>query len=94
MVPMESKRDQHDNTTSPQTNKNAPGSDAGFYAALALVGQVGLFIALPMVFGALFGQFLDRTVHDSAPIATIFGLLLGLAAGVFLVVRMISRLPQ
>lgn len=63
--------------------------------ALALVGQVGFSIALPMVFGAFLGQYLDSGVfHDKASIATIFGLLLGLAAGVTLVIRVVSRLPS
>lgn len=74
--------------------KDPTNSDSSFYAALALVGQLGFSVALPMVFGALLGQFLDHTVHDHAPIATLIGLLLGLAAGVSLALRMINRLPQ
>jgi len=73
--------------------EHRPNNDAAsFYRALALVGQVGLYIAIPMVLGAFLGQFLDRTIH-SAPLATIIGLLLGLAAGVALVVRAVSRIP-
>lgn len=75
-------------------SQKRPESNAGFYRALALVGQVGFYIALPMVIGAIGGQFLDKTLHDKAPFATIFGLLLGLAAGVALVVRVVSRLPD
>jgi ATP synthase protein I len=75
-------------------SQKRPDSNAGFYRALALVGQVGFFIALPMVLGALGGRFLDQTLHDKAPLATILGLLLGLAAGVALVVRLVSRLPD
>lgn len=67
-------------------------SNAEFIGALALVGQVGLYIALPTLFGAFLGHFLDTgVIHDSAPIATIIGLLLGLAAGVTLVIRAVSR---
>ena len=101
---MESKRDQHNNsnrqaaaktTTGKGGTGNGPSENSSFYSALALVGQVGFYIALPMVFGALFGQFLDHTITQHvAPLATIFGLLLGLAAGVSLVVRLINRLPQ
>ncbi len=74
---------------------NNPSNDnAGFYRALALVGQVGFYIAVPMVLGAFLGRFLDNALfHDTASLATIFGLLLGLAAGVALVVRAIMRLP-
>jgi len=68
--------------------------NAGFYQALALVGQVGFYIALPMVLGAFFGRFLDTSLHDKASLATIFGLLLGLAIGIALVVRAINRLPS
>jgi F0F1-type ATP synthase assembly protein I len=75
-------------------SENSNNGNTGFYRALALVGQVGFYIALPMVLGAFLGQLLDRVTHDSAPLATIFGLLLGLAAGVALVVRAVSRLPQ
>jgi F0F1-type ATP synthase assembly protein I len=74
-------------------DKNRNNDTAGFFRALALVGQVGFYIALPMVLGAFLGQFLDNRIHDSAPLATIFGLLLGLAAGVALVVRAIIRMP-
>jgi F0F1-type ATP synthase assembly protein I len=75
-------------------SKDQRNNNAGFYSALALVGQVGFYIAVPMVLGAFLGQFLDSHVfHDPAPLATIFGLLLGLAAGVALVVRAVLRLP-
>jgi F0F1-type ATP synthase assembly protein I len=61
--------------------------------ALALIGQIGLTIALPPVFGGLAGQYLDHQVfHDPAPLATVFGLLLGLAAGITLAVRSVLRL--
>lgn len=75
-------------------NDKRNDSDGSVYGALALVGQVGLSIALPTVFGAFLGRFIDGALHDSAPIATILGLLFGLAAGVSLVVRAVSRLPK
>lgn len=75
------------------TNSNDNGNSS-FYRALALVGQVGFYIALPMVLGAFLGRFLDTSLHDNAPIATIFGLLLGLAIGIVLVVRAVSRLSS
>jgi F0F1-type ATP synthase assembly protein I len=75
--------------------KPSNNDTAGFMRALALVGQVGFYIAVPMVLGAFLGQLLDsRVLHDTAPLATIFGLLLGLAAGVALVVRAVMRMPQ
>ncbi len=62
-------------------------------SVLALVGAIGLYIALPPVFGAFAGRYLDNNVfHDSAPLATILGLLLGLAVGIALAVRSVLRL--
>jgi F0F1-type ATP synthase assembly protein I len=75
------------------TNSNDK-SNTQFYRALALVGQVGFYIALPMVLGAFLGRLLDSALHDKAPLATIFGLLLGLAIGIALVVRAVNRLAS
>ncbi|MEO7002049.1 MAG: AtpZ/AtpI family protein [Ktedonobacterales bacterium] len=58
-------------------------------AVFALVGQVGLSIALGAVLGAMLGVFIDSKLHTS-PIATLIGLLLGLAAGIYSVYRLIS----
>ncbi len=76
-------------------NDNEKQSESSSYAiALGLLVQVGFYIALPLVGGALLGQYIDQRLHDSTPLATIFGLLLGLAVGVTLVVRAIRSLPQ
>jgi F0F1-type ATP synthase assembly protein I len=75
-----------------QEKKNKSGNDRSFVIALALVGQVGFLIVIPPVVGAFLGQWLDHALHDTANLATIIGLLLGLAAGITLVVRMVSRL--
>jgi F0F1-type ATP synthase assembly protein I len=69
-------------------------NDESLLATMALIGQVGFYIALPPVMGGLVGQKIDNVLHNSTPLATILGLLLGLAIGVFLVVRAISRLPE
>jgi hypothetical protein len=61
------------------------------YAGLALVGEVGLTIALSMLAGVLIGRFIDSKLGTS-PIATLIGLLLGLAAGIYGVFRLISSL--
>jgi ATP synthase protein I len=60
-------------------------------APLALVGEVGLTIALSMLAGVLVGSFIDSHLHTS-PIATLLGLLLGLAVGIYGVYRLISSL--
>jgi F0F1-type ATP synthase assembly protein I len=61
------------------------------YTAFALLGQVGLTISLSMLAGVLIGRFIDSKL-DTSPIATLIGLLLGLAAGIFGVYRLISSL--
>jgi F0F1-type ATP synthase assembly protein I len=59
--------------------------------AFALVGQVGLTISLGAVLGLAAGLFIDSRLHSS-PVATIIGLLLGLAVGIYGVYRLISNL--
>jgi F0F1-type ATP synthase assembly protein I len=61
------------------------------YTGLALVGEVGLTIALSMLAGVGIGHFIDSKLGTS-PIATLIGLLLGLAAGIYGVYRLISSL--
>ncbi len=69
-------------------------SRSGFYATLALVGQVGFYIAAPLVAGAFIGEKIDGAFHNSTPFATLLGLLLGLVVGVVLVVRAVLQLPK
>jgi F0F1-type ATP synthase assembly protein I len=74
-------------------NRQANGLDRSSINALAVASQVGLGIVLPPVGGALIGWYLDSQVfHSSVPIATIIGLLLGLAAGIYGLFRLISLL--
>jgi len=61
-----------------------------FWAPFALVGQIGFTVAAPCLLGVAAGYFIDKTLHDPVPIATLIGLLLGLAAGVYGVYRLIS----
>jgi predicted F0F1-ATPase subunit len=61
------------------------------WSALALLGQVGLLIVVPMLLGLGIGIFVDRQLHSS-PVATLIGLLLGLAAGVYGVYRLVSSI--
>ena len=61
------------------------------YSGLALVGEVGLTISLSMLAGVGIGLFIDSKLGTS-PIATLIGLLLGLAAGIYGVYRLISSL--
>ena len=75
-------------------DKGKNGNNRSLYTALALAGQVGLSIVLPMVFGAFIGQAIDRALHDSVSLATIIGLLLGLAAGIYGVFRLIASVRK
>jgi len=75
-------------------NDQPKRSDTSFYTAIALLGQIGFFIALPLVGGTILGRFIDMSLHTSTPLATILGLLLGLAVGVALVVRAVSQLEK
>jgi predicted F0F1-ATPase subunit len=68
------------------SNKRPEPND---WTALALLGQVGLMIVVPMLLGVGLGLFVDRQFHTT-PIATLIGLLLGLAAGVYGVYRLVS----
>ncbi len=61
------------------------------YNAFALIGQVGLYIAGGALLGVAVGTFIDGKLH-SAPVATLIGLLLGLAVGIYGVFRLISSL--
>ncbi len=61
------------------------------YNAFALLGQVGLYIAGGALLGVAAGSFIDGKLN-SAPVATLIGLLLGLAVGIFGVFRLISSL--
>ncbi len=67
---------------------NKPPS-ANDWAGLVLVGQLGLTVAIPILLGIGAGLFIDSKLHSS-PIATLIGLLLGLAAGVYGAYRLIT----
>jgi ATP synthase protein I len=73
-----------------KSDKQRP-SRRGDLAAFALLGQVGLLIAGGAALGAAIGLFIDHQL-GSSPIATIIGLLLGLAAGIYGVYRLVSNL--
>ncbi|MCL4216208.1 MAG: AtpZ/AtpI family protein [Candidatus Hydrogenedentes bacterium] len=58
--------------------------------ALTLVSQLGLVVVLPMVLLTLTGHYVDtRTGWHGA--ATVVGLLLGLAAGLYGAYRLLSK---
>jgi ATP synthase protein I len=73
------------------TSDNQRPTKRSDLAAFALIGQVGLMIAGGAVLGILAGLFIDSKLHSS-PVATLIGLLLGLAAGIYGVYRLISTM--
>ena len=65
--------------------KNEPPS---VWGSLALVGQLGLVIAIPLVLGYLGGTYLDSLTNTK--VYLYLGLLLGLVVGVFGAYRLLS----
>ena len=70
-------------------NDDQQRPDLTGWSSLALLGQVGLTIVLSILLGIGLGLFIDHQLN-SAPVATLIGLLLGLAAGVYGVYRLVS----
>ncbi len=58
--------------------------------ALALVGQLGLAVALPMVIGGIAGKYLDEWV-DGHGIVLILMLILGIASGLYSAYRILAK---
>jgi len=59
-------------------------------SALALVGQLGLVVAVCIVGGVLVGGYADRMLGGRG-LVLVGGIVLGLAAGVYGAYRIISR---
>lgn len=73
-------------------NKQDESKDSSI-KVYAIASQVGLGIVLPLAGGGVLGWYLDSHVfHTTVPIATLIGLLLGLIAGVYGFIRLISLL--
>jgi ATP synthase protein I len=69
-------------------NKKQPPS---VWGSLALVGQLGFTIAIPIALFAILGNFLDGKVQ-SGHVFLLLGLLLGLISGIYGAYRLLSRL--
>lgn len=65
--------------------------DGSIWEGFAVPGQVVVYILGGAAVGFLIGHFIDDRLQSS-PIATLIGLLLGLAAGIYGIVRLVSSL--
>jgi F0F1-type ATP synthase assembly protein I len=74
------------------TESKAPKAPRSSLAeALALAGNMGFTIAVPLVGFALLGRMLDRRL-DSHPWFLLAGLLLAVSTSTFILIRKFSRL--
>jgi ATP synthase protein I len=71
-----------------EMSKNQPPS---VWGSLALMGQLGLTIVLPIAILAIGGYFLDGVTH-TRPLFILLGLLLGLISGIYGAYRLIAPL--
>jgi ATP synthase protein I len=60
------------------------------WGSLALMGQLGFTIAIPIALGAILGNLLDGALHTNHFIL-LFGLLLGLISGIYGAYRLFKR---
>jgi ATP synthase protein I len=70
-------------------NKKKPPPSV--WQSLALVGQLGFTIAVPLALGAILGNYLDGIAHQKT-LFLLLGLLLGLIVGIYGAYRLFARL--
>ena len=66
--------------------KNEPPS---VWASLALVGELGFVIAIPIALGSILGNYLDGLTHTNT-VFLLLGLLLGLMSGIYGAYRLLA----
>lgn len=71
-------------------NAKRPDSELSAYSAVALIGQLGLTVAVPIILCAVAGKYLDAWVHAHGVVLFIL-LVLGIAAGGFGAYRMLAK---
>ena len=71
----------------PDPNKDGGGS---MLSALALVGQLGLVVAIPIVLGVLFGNYLDK-LAGAHGLVLIGMVLLGIVAAAYSAYRVLKQ---
>lgn len=67
--------------------------DPSWVQGLALVSQLGLVFAAPVVLGALIGKALDAR-FNAGGLILVAGVLLGVAAGAFAAYRIIAQVTK
>jgi ATP synthase protein I len=70
-------------------SKKTPPPSA--WQSLALVGQLGFTIAVPIALLAILGHYLDSVAHTGY-LFLLLGLLLGLISGIYGAYRLLSRI--
>ena len=66
-------------------------NDDSLWSALALPGTIGVYIAGGALLGLAAGRLIDGWLN-TAPVATLIGLLLGLAVGIYGVFRLVTSI--
>jgi len=59
------------------------------WASLALVGELGFVIAIPIALGSILGNYLDGLTHTK-DVYLLLGLLLGLVIGIYGAYRLLA----
>jgi ATP synthase protein I len=67
-----------------------PDSNLGAYAAVALLGQLGLTVALPIILCAVAGKYLDAWLHTHGVLLLVL-LVFGIAAGGYGAYRLLAK---
>jgi len=75
------------NSNQEETNQNSDWQDRVW--VLAVAGQAGLYIAIPVFLGLIVGYFLDRLLGTIILFAVLLSMV-GFGSGVFLVYRWVN----
>ena len=67
-----------------------PDPDWNMVTAFALLGQLGLTVAIPIVLGGIVGKYLDTWPHTRG-IVLLLTILLGIAAGAYGAYRLLAK---
>jgi len=67
-----------------------PDSNVSVFAGVALLGQLGLTVALPIILCGVAGKYLDAWLHTRGVLMLLM-LVLGIAAGGYGAYRLLAR---